>query len=101
MGLDHRIATPNELPYPAERPKHPNNKAFDKSGVHSKSPQVADTVIEADPETQQKSYSNGYLGGQPWKQGRVVTPLEATGCIPAPIVSRARNLRVYIRPAFR
>ena len=40
-------ATLNELPYRAKRPKHTNNKAFDKSGVYSKLPKVADAVIEA------------------------------------------------------
>ena len=41
-------ATPNESPHRAKWPKHPNNKAFDKSGIYSKSPKVADTVIEAE-----------------------------------------------------
>jgi hypothetical protein len=40
-------ATPNESPHRAKWPKHPNNKAFDKSVIYSKSPKVADTVIEA------------------------------------------------------
>jgi hypothetical protein len=40
-------ATPNESPHRAKWPKHPNNEAFDKSGIYSKSPKVADTVIEA------------------------------------------------------
>ena len=40
-------ATPNELLHRAEWPKHPNNKAFDKLGVYSKSSKVADAVIEA------------------------------------------------------
>jgi hypothetical protein len=40
-------AIPNESPHRAKWPKHPNNKAFDKSGIYSKSPKVADTVIEA------------------------------------------------------
>jgi hypothetical protein len=48
-------ATPNELLHRAEWPKHPNNKAFDKLGVYSKSSKVADAVIEA-----QKSMNNGH-----------------------------------------
>jgi len=40
-------ATLYDRPYPAAQPKHPNNKALDKSGVHSKLTQVADAVIEA------------------------------------------------------
>ena len=48
LGLDHGIGHPhNESPYRAKWPKHPNNKAFDKSGIYSKSPKVADAVIEA------------------------------------------------------
>jgi hypothetical protein len=48
LGLDHRIgATPNELLHQAEWPKRPNNKAFDKLGVYSKSSKVAAAVIEA------------------------------------------------------
>jgi len=39
-------ATPNEGFHRAERSKHPCNKAFDKSGVHSTSPQVTDVAIE-------------------------------------------------------
>jgi hypothetical protein len=34
-------AIPNESPHRAKWPKHPNNKAFDKSGIYSKSPKVA------------------------------------------------------------
>jgi hypothetical protein len=40
-------ATPNVLRHRVVRLKHPNHKAFDKSGVCSKSPKVADAVIEA------------------------------------------------------
>ena len=40
-------ATPNELLYWAKWPKHPDNKALDKSGVYPKSSKVADAVIEA------------------------------------------------------
>ena len=40
-------ATLNGLPDRAKRPKHSTNKAFDKSGVYSESPKVADTMIEA------------------------------------------------------
>ena len=46
-GLDHGIGHPPGAPYRAKWPKHPNNKAFDKSGIYSKSPKVADAVIEA------------------------------------------------------
>ena len=42
-------ATLNGLPDRAKRPKHSTNKAFDKSGVYSESPKVADTMIEARP----------------------------------------------------
>ena len=40
-------ATLNGLPDRAKRPKHSTNKAFDKSGVYSESPKVADAMIEA------------------------------------------------------
>ena len=40
-------ATLNGLPDRAKRPKHSTNKAFDKLGVYSKSPKVADAMIEA------------------------------------------------------
>jgi hypothetical protein len=40
-------ATLAELSYGGNRSKHPNNKTFDKLGVYSKSPKVADAMIEA------------------------------------------------------
>jgi len=45
-------ATLNALPDRAKWPKHPTKKAFDKSGVDSKSPKVADAMIEATFDTQ-------------------------------------------------
>jgi hypothetical protein len=41
-------ATLNELPDRAKGSKYPTNKAFDKSGVYSKSPKVANAMIEAE-----------------------------------------------------
>ena len=41
-------ATLNRLPDRAKRPKYSTNKAFDKSGVYSKSPKVADAMTEAE-----------------------------------------------------
>jgi hypothetical protein len=41
-------ATLNGLPDRAKRPKYSTNKAFNKSGIYSKSPKVADAMIEAD-----------------------------------------------------
>jgi hypothetical protein len=40
-------ATLTEALHRVERPQHPTNKAFDKSGIYSKAPKVADAVIEA------------------------------------------------------
>ena len=40
------LATLNERPNRAKRPKHPTNKAFYKSSSYSKSSKVADTMIE-------------------------------------------------------
>jgi hypothetical protein len=40
-------AAADERPHRAEQPHDPNNQAFDQSGSYSKSPKVADTVIEA------------------------------------------------------
>ncbi len=40
-------ATPNELLHRVEYPRHPKNKAFDKSGVYSQLPKEADAVFEA------------------------------------------------------
>ena len=37
----------NERLHRVERPKHPNNKAIDTSGIHAKSLPVADPLIEA------------------------------------------------------
>src|SRR5687767_12936873 len=46
VALITASATLNELPDRAKRPKHSTNKAFDKSGVYSNSPKVADAMIE-------------------------------------------------------
>jgi hypothetical protein len=37
----------NRLPDRAKRLNHSTNKAFDKLGIYSKSPKVADAMIEA------------------------------------------------------
>ena len=40
-------ATPNGLFHQVKRPKRPSHKAFEKSGLYSKLPKVADAVIKA------------------------------------------------------
>ena len=54
-------ATPDEAAYRAKHLNYPNNNAFDKSGVYSKSLKVADDVIKAERSKAGKSVSKKSL----------------------------------------
>jgi hypothetical protein len=58
-------ATPDEGAYRAKRLNYPNNNAFDKSGVYSKSLEVADAVIKACDNTEDNDESRNATSLRP------------------------------------